>query len=175
MFTLAAGFVRTPPRPWSIRRCSAGPTPAGAASTQTAWYCTSLHVGAFTREGTFDGVAGELPRLRDLGVTAIELMPVAEFPGLRGWGYDGVSLFAPHHAYGGPDGLRRLVEAAHRIGLAVVLDVVYNHLGPDGNYLRAFSSHYFTHRHVTPWGDALNYDGQHSRGVRDYVAMNAVH
>jgi maltooligosyltrehalose trehalohydrolase len=132
-----------------------------------------LHVGTFTAAGTFDAVVAELPRLRDLGVTAIELMPVAEFPGRWNWGYDGVDLFAPSHVYGGPDGLRRLVDAAHAAGLGVILDVVYNHLGPDGNYLRAFSPHYFTDRYRTPWGDALNYDGPHSRPVRDFVCAAA--
>jgi maltooligosyltrehalose trehalohydrolase len=132
-----------------------------------------LHVGTFTAAGTFDAVIPELERLRELGVTAIELMPVAEFPGRRNWGYDGVDLCAPSHVYGGPAGLRRLVDAAHRAGLGVILDVVYNHLGPDGNYLRAFSPHYFTDRYTTPWGDALNYDGPHSRAVRDFVCTSA--
>lgn len=132
-----------------------------------------LHVGAFTAEGTFAAAIAELPRLRELGVTAIELMPVAEFPGRWNWGYDGVDLFAPSHVYGGPDGLRRLVDAAHALGLGVILDVVYNHLGPDGNYLGAFSPYYFTDRYRTPWGDAFNYDGPHSRPVRDFVCAAA--
>lgn len=134
-----------------------------------------LHTGTFTQAGTFAAIIPELPRLVELGVNALELMPVAEFPGARNWGYDGVNLFAPSHAYGGPEGLRRLVDAAHHHGLGVLLDVVYNHLGPDGNYLRAFSSHYFTDRHRTPWGDALNFDGPHSRPVRDFVLANAYH
>lgn len=134
-----------------------------------------LHTGAFTAEGTFEAIIPELARLVRLGVTAIELMPVAEFPGRWNWGYDGVGLFAPAHVYGGPDGLRRLVDAAHAAGLAVLLDVVYNHLGPDGNYLRAFSPDYFTDRHHTPWGDALNYDGAGSRGVRDFICAAACH
>jgi maltooligosyltrehalose trehalohydrolase len=132
-----------------------------------------LHTGTFTQAGTFEAIISELPRLRRLGVTAIELMPVAEFPGMRNWGYDGVSLFAPCHVYGGPEGLRRLVDAAHAAGLGVLLDVVYNHLGPDGNYLGVYSPHYFTSRHKTPWGDALNYDGPNSRPVRDFVISNA--
>jgi maltooligosyltrehalose trehalohydrolase len=131
------------------------------------------HVGAATPEGTFDALIGRLPHLRALGVTAVELMPVAEFPGERGWGYDGVDLFAPHHAYGGPEGLRRLVDAAHAEGLGVLLDVVYNHLGPDGNYLRAFSPDYFTDEFATPWGDALNYGGRNSHRVRELVLTNA--
>lgn len=134
-----------------------------------------LHTGAFTRLGTFESIIPELPRLAELGVTALELMPVAEFPGGRNWGYDGVDLFSPSHVYGGPDGLRRLVDAAHGRGIGVILDVVYNHLGPDGNYLRAFSPHYFTDRHHTPWGDALNLDDVHGRPVRDFIIANACH
>src|SRR5581483_114480 len=116
------------------------------------------HVGTFTPEGTFDAAIAQLPHLVELGVTHLELLPVAEFPGGRGWGYDGVDLFAPHHAYGGPDGLKRLVDATHAAGLGVILDVVYNHLGPDGNYLGAYGP-YFTDRYSTPWGEAVNYDG----------------
>lgn len=132
-----------------------------------------LHVGTFSPEGSFDGVAARLGYLRDLGVRAIELMPVASFPGERNWGYDGVALYAPSRAYGGPAGLQRLVDAAHAHGLGVVLDVVYNHLGPEGNYLRAFSPSYFTDRYQTPWGEAINYDGPGSRGVREFVLQNA--
>jgi maltooligosyltrehalose trehalohydrolase len=130
------------------------------------------HVGTFTPEGTFEAAIGRLPHLVDLGVTHLELMPVAEFPGERGWGYDGVDLFAPHHAYGGPDGLKLLVDAAHAAGLGVILDVVYNHLGPDGNYLGAYGP-YFTDRYQTPWGQAVNYDGAGSDEVRDFVGDNA--
>ncbi len=133
------------------------------------------HVGTATPEGTFDGLITCLDELVWLGVTAIELMPVGSFPGRRGWGYDGVCLFAPHAAYGGPDGLRRLVSAAHTRGLAVILDVVYNHFGPDGNYLRDYSRDYFTDRHHTPWGEAINMDGPHSRPVREFVIANALH
>jgi maltooligosyltrehalose trehalohydrolase len=132
-----------------------------------------LHVGTFTPEGTFAGAADRLESLARLGITAIELMPVADFPGRRNWGYDGVSLFAPAHCYGSPDELRRLVDRAHGLGLAVVLDVVYNHLGPDGNYLPAFSRHYFTDRHHTPWGSALNLDQPRSREVRRFLIENA--
>jgi len=131
------------------------------------------HVGTATPEGTFDSLIGQLPRLRDLGVSAIEPLPVAEFPGARNWGYDGVDLFAPSHVYGGPDGLMRLVDAAHQHGLGVILDVVYNHLGPDGNYLRQFSPDYFTDRYHTPWGEAINYDGTRSEWVRRFVIDNA--
>ena len=131
------------------------------------------HVGTMTPDGTFLALIGQLAELKRLGVTALELMPVAECPGRWNWGYDGVDLFAPSHNYGRPDDLRRLVDAAHRQGLGVILDVVYNHLGPDGNYLRLFSDDYFTDRHRTPWGDALNYDGPNSRFVRDFAIDNA--
>jgi maltooligosyltrehalose trehalohydrolase len=133
-----------------------------------------LHVGAFTREGTFDSVIPQLDGLRDLGVTAIELMPVAQFPGGRNWGYDGVHLFAVQDSYGGPGGLKRLVNACHHSGLAVVLDVVYNHLGPEGNYLGDFGP-YFTDRYHTPWGPAVNFDGPGSDGVRRFYIENALH
>ncbi len=134
-----------------------------------------LHVGAFTAEGTFAGAADRLESLARLGVTAIELMPVADFPGRWNWGYDGVSLFAPARCYGSPDDLRRLVDRAHALGLAVILDVVYNHLGPDGNYLPAFSRHYFTPRHHTPWGSSLNFDQPYSRDVRAFLIENAAY
>jgi maltooligosyltrehalose trehalohydrolase len=133
-----------------------------------------MHVGTFTPEGTFDAAAARLPELLALGITAIELMPVAEFPGERNWGYDGVHLYAPHHAYGGPAGLKRLVDAAHALGLGVVLDVVYNHVGPEGNYLDRFGP-YFTDIYRTPWGRAVNYDGPGSDAVRRWVHDNALH
>jgi maltooligosyltrehalose trehalohydrolase len=155
--------------------------PAGFTWTDGAWPGLTMdglviyecHTGAMTPEGTFDALIERLPDLRALGVTAIELMPVAEFPGVRGWGYDGVNLFAPHHAYGGPKGLRRLVDSAHTVGIGVILDVVYNHLGPDGNYLRPFSADYFTDEFHTPWGEALNYGGRNSQRVREWVITNA--
>jgi maltooligosyltrehalose trehalohydrolase len=124
-----------------------------------------LHVGTFTPEGTFDSAIERLAYLAELGVTHVELMPVGEFSGDRGWGYDGVDLFAPHHAYGGPAGLKRLVDACHAHGLAAVLDVVYNHFGPSGNYLPRFGP-YLTGRYRTPWGDAVNFDGRGSDEVR---------
>jgi maltooligosyltrehalose trehalohydrolase len=133
-----------------------------------------LHVGSFTPEASFDGIIPRLESLRDLGVTAIELMPVAEFPGRRNWGYDGVSLYAPQSSYGGPQGLQRLVNAAHGMGLAVILDVVYNHLGPEGNYLREFGP-YFTDRYRTLWGDGWNLDGPGSDEVRRYILDNALY
>jgi len=133
-----------------------------------------LHVGTFTPEGTFDAAIAYLAELKDLGVTAIELMPVAQFPGARNWGYDGVHPFAVQNTYGGPDGLKRLVNAAHELGLAVVMDVVYNHIGPEGNYLAEFG-HYFTDRYHTPWGKAINFDDHDSDEVRRYFIENALY
>lgn len=132
-----------------------------------------LHVGTFTPAGTFDAAQEKLAWLKHLGITVIEVMPIAEFPGRWGWGYDGVQLFAPFHHYGDHEALKRFVDAAHAIDLAVILDVVYNHLGPDGNYLRCFSEAYFTRRHKTDWGDAWNFDGEHARGARDLLIHNA--
>ncbi|HEX6513108.1 MAG TPA: alpha-amylase family glycosyl hydrolase, partial [Chloroflexota bacterium] len=116
------------------------------------------HIGTFTPKGTFDAAIGKLPYLKELGINALEIMPVAEFSGSRNWGYDGVDWFAPSRSYGGPPGLQRLVDAAHQEGLGVLLDVVYNHFGPEGNYLRQFSARYFTDKYRTPWGDAINYE-----------------
>ena len=132
-----------------------------------------LHVGAYTPEGTFEGIIPHLPDLKALGVTAVELMPIAQFPGTRNWGYDGVYPFAAQHSYGGASGLKRLVQACHRQGLAVVLDVVYNHLGPEGNYFAEFGP-YFTERYKTPWGAALNFDGPYSDEVRRFFIDNAL-
>jgi maltooligosyltrehalose trehalohydrolase len=134
-----------------------------------------LHVGTFTPEGTFDGVASRLDYLADLGVTAIELMPLADFPGRRNWGYDGVLLFAPDATYGPPDALKALVDAAHARGLMVILDVVYNHFGPEGNYLHLYAPNFFTERHATPWGAGLNFDGEGSHVVRDFFVHNALY
>lgn len=133
-----------------------------------------LHVGAYTPEGTFAALIEQLEEIKRLGVRAIELMPVADFPGRWNWGYDGVALYAPSRAYGRPEDLQRLVDTAHRVGLGVLLDVVYNHLGPDGNYLSYYSPDYFTDRHHTPWGDAINYDGDNARLVRDFVIENTI-
>jgi maltooligosyltrehalose trehalohydrolase len=132
-----------------------------------------LHVGTFTMQGTFEAIIPYLPELRALGITAVELMPIAQFPGHRNWGYDGVYPFAVQHSYGGPSGLKRLVQACHRHDLAVVLDVVYNHLGPDGNYLGDYGP-YFTERYKTPWGGALNFDGPYSDEVRRFFIDNAL-
>jgi maltooligosyltrehalose trehalohydrolase len=133
-----------------------------------------LHIGTFTQEGTFRAAITRLPDLRELGITALELMPVADFPGARNWGYDGVAPYAPARCYGRPDDLRALVDAAHRLGLAVHLDVVYNHLGPDGAYQGCFSPLYYSATHRTPWGAAINFVGPGSQPVRDYVTENAV-
>ena len=134
-----------------------------------------LHVGAFTPEGTYAAAATRLDHLVALGVTAIELMPLADFPGARNWGYDGVLPFAPDAAYGSPEDLKRLVEAAHARGLMVLLDVVYNHFGPEGNYLHVYAKPFFTERHHTPWGAALNFDGENARVVRDFFVHNALY
>ncbi len=133
-----------------------------------------LHVGTFTPEGTFDGVTGRHEALRDLGVTAIELMPVADFVGERNWGYDGVDLFAPSHVYGTPDNLRRLVDEAHRLGICVILDVVYNHFGPTGNYTGQFSDRYLSHKEGD-WGSCINLDGEGSEQVREFFIENALY
>jgi maltooligosyltrehalose trehalohydrolase len=133
-----------------------------------------LHVGTFSLEGTFEGAIPHLDYLLELGITAIELMPLAQFPGSRNWGYDGVSLFAPQNSYGGPGELKRLVSACHRLGLAVVLDVVYNHFGPEGNYLGEFGG-YFADKYHTPWGSAMNFDGPDSDRVREFFIGNALY
>ena len=157
--------------------------PAAFAWTDTHWkglnrdrlIIYELHVGTYTPEGTFAALREQLLELAHLGVTAIELMPIADFPGRWNWGYDGVSWWAPSRAYGRPDDLRSLVDEAHRLGLGVILDVVYNHFGPEGAYWRAFSPEYFTDRHATPWGDAINFDGPGSTWVREFVIQNAIH
>ncbi len=132
-----------------------------------------MHIGTFTKAGTWEAAANELPELKDLGVTVIEMMPIADFSGAFGWGYDGVALYAPTRIYGKPDDLRAFVDRAHSLGIGVILDVVYNHLGPDGNYLGAFSDSYFTDRYVTDWGSAINFDGDGSGPVRDFFVGNA--
>ena len=150
--------------------------------TDEAWRIPSLedlviyelHVGTFTPAGTFDGLADRLDYLAQLGITAIELMPVGDFPGRHNWGYDGVSMFAPARCYGTPEALRSLVNAAHVRGLAVILDVVYNHFGPDGAYAHAFSPYYFSDRHSSPWGRGINFDGPHSAEVRRFFIENAL-
>lgn len=134
-----------------------------------------LHIGTFTPEGTFAAAQARLPDLAQLGVTAIELMPLADFPGQRNWGYDGVLLFAPDAAYGTPEQLKALVDAAHGLGFMMLIDVVYNHFGPEGNYLHAYCPQFFNPAHPTPWGAAINYDGADSRTVRDFYIHNALY
>jgi len=131
-----------------------------------------MHVGTFTTEGTWRAAEAQLPALRDLGVTVVQMMPIAEFAGTFGWGYDGVQWFAPMHTYGAPDDFQHFVDTAHQLGLAVILDVVYNHLGPAGNFLPKFSPHYFSDAYANEWGDALNFDGPSSEGMRELVLAN---
>jgi maltooligosyltrehalose trehalohydrolase len=133
------------------------------------------HVGTATPEGSFAALADKLDQLRDLGITAVELMPVADFPGSRSWGYDGVLHYAPDHAYGSPDELKALVDRAHRLGIMMILDVVYNHFGPSGNHLPAYAETFFTERHQTLWGAGINFDGSASGVVRDYFVHNALY
>jgi maltooligosyltrehalose trehalohydrolase len=150
---------------WSDDGWRAGPL--------AGWVIYELHVGTFSEAGTFQSAIEHLDHLVDLGITAVELMPVNEFSGAHGWGYDGVDLYAPHHSYGEPDDLKRLIDACHERGMAVVMDVVYNHLGPAGNYLSRFGP-YFTSAYATPWGDALNFDDADSGPVREFFLDNAV-
>ncbi|MGD9934644.1 MAG: malto-oligosyltrehalose trehalohydrolase [Dehalococcoidia bacterium] len=149
-----AGWVRPPFRDLVIYEC---------------------HIGTLTDDGTFDSAVAVLPSLKEMGVTAVEVMPVAAFPGRWGWGYDGVAMFAPMAAYGGPEGMRRFVDAAHGAGLAVILDVVYNHFGPDGNYTGLYSDGYVTDGYETPWGKAINFDGVGSEGCRTFFRENLLH
>ncbi|MFI5754847.1 malto-oligosyltrehalose trehalohydrolase [Streptomyces sp. NPDC051569] len=183
-FALDGGLVLPDPR---SRRQPSGPdgtsavVDQGAYAWRTPWtgralpgaVLYELHIGTFTREGTFDAAAAQLPALAELGITHVELMPVCPFPGVHGWGYEGVSLWAVHEPYGGPEGLKRFVDAAHGLGLGVVLDVVHNHLGPAGNYLPQFGP-YFTDTHHTPWGAAVNLDAPGSDEVRAYLLGSAL-
>jgi maltooligosyltrehalose trehalohydrolase len=134
-----------------------------------------MHIGTFTRAGTWEAASRELPELADAGITVVEIMPVADFPGRFGWGYDGVDLFAPTRLYGEPDDMRRFIDRAHAVGLGVILDVVYNHLGPDGNYLKVFAEHYFTDRYKNEWGEAINFDGPDAGPVREFFTANAAY
>jgi maltooligosyltrehalose trehalohydrolase len=185
-FSLDGGPPRPDPRsrsqPEGVSGWSELVDPSGFPWTDQGWrgvplpgaVLYELHIGTFTPEGTFDAAIERLPHLVELGIDAVELLPVAEFPGERGWGYDGVDLFAPHHAYGGPDGLDRFVDACHAHGLGVVMDVVYNHLGPLENHLAEFGP-YFTDHHHTPWGDAVNFDDHGADEVRRFAVDNALH
>lgn len=134
-----------------------------------------MHIGTFAREGSWESARAEFQELSELGITLIEVMPVHEFPGRFGWGYDGVDLFAPTHLYGAPDDFRRFVDSAHAAGMGVILDVVYNHFGPDGNYLRQFSEDYFTDKHITDWGEAINFYDKNCEPVREFVTQNAAY
>ena len=157
--------------------------PAAFTWTDAAWpgvtivgqVLYEMHVGTFTPEGTWAAAAEKLPFLKDVGVTVINMMPVNEFQGRFGWGYDGVDLFAPTHLYGKPDDLRAFIDKAHGLGMGVILDVVYNHIGPDGNFLARFGADYFTEKHTTEWGEALNYDGDNAIGMRDLTVSNAAY
>ncbi|WP_176064336.1 malto-oligosyltrehalose trehalohydrolase [Anaeromyxobacter diazotrophicus] len=163
--------VHGPSQVWDARRYAWRHAFPGLPLEELAFY--ELHVGTFTPEGTLDAAAARLRDLVDLGVTCVELLPVQPFPGNRNWGYDGVSLHAVHEGYGGPEALQRFVDQAHALGLAVCLDVVYNHLGPEGNYLSVWAP-YFTDRHKSPWGDGVNYDGPDAGPVRAYVLQAAL-
>jgi maltooligosyltrehalose trehalohydrolase len=157
--------------------------PAHFAWSDSAWRGASIegqviyemHVGTFTREGTWEAARRELPELASLGITVVEIMPVADFPGRFGWGYDGVGLYAPVAIYGEPDDFRRFVDDAHRARIGVILDMVYNHVGPDGNYLSQFSEDYFSPKYKSEWGEAINYDGDNSVPVREWVTSNAAY
>ena len=183
-FRLDGGPLRPDPasrwQPDGVHRPSAVYVPpADAGSTLSARPISSavvyeLHVGTFTTDGTFDAAIDHLPQLAELGVTHVEVLPINAFNGTRGWGYDGVAWYAAHEPYGGPEGFRRFVDACHAAGMAVVLDVVYNHLGPSGNYLPEFGP-YLTDRYRTPWGDGLNLDGEDSDPVRSFIVGNALY
>ena len=186
-YRLQNGGVRPDPasrfQPEGVHGPSQVIDPAAFAWTDAHWQgrpagdrvIYELHIGAFTPEGTFRAATTKLEALRETGITVIEIMPVADFPGSRNWGYDGVCLFAPSRAYGHPDDLRRLIDRAHHLGLAVIFDVVYNHLGPEGAYVTNFNQDYFTSRHSTPWGCGVNLDGPSSAPVRRFIVENAVH
>jgi len=163
--------VHGPSQVWDPRRYAWQHAFPGLPLEELAFY--EVHVGTFTPEGTLDAAAARLEDVVELGATCVELLPVQPFPGRRNWGYDGVSLHAVHEGYGGPDALQRFVDRAHAVGLAVCLDVVYNHLGPEGNYLGVWGP-YFTHRHKSPWGDGVDYDGPESGPVRGYVLQAAL-
>ena len=169
--------------PWDVSGPSAVVNPEAFAWTDAAWLgrpwseavVYELHVGTFTSRGTFASAIERLDYLRDLGVTVLELMPLADFAGRRNWGYDGVLQFAPDSAYGAPEDLKHLVDEAHRRGLSMMIDVVYNHFGPEGNYLPAYAPQFFNPAHQTPWGSAINFDGEHARTVRDFFVHNALY
>ncbi|MDQ2919688.1 MAG: malto-oligosyltrehalose trehalohydrolase [Verrucomicrobiota bacterium] len=168
-------------QPQGPHRSSAIVDPATFQWTDARWKGISIagqiiyemHVGTFTSEGTWRAAAEQLPELADVGITVVEMMPIADFAGEFGWGYDGVDLFAPTRLYGKPDDLRAFIDRAHSLGIGVILDVVYNHFGPEGNYLRVFAEDYFTDRHENDWGDSINFDGKNSKSVREFFVTNA--
>lgn len=167
-------------QPWGPHGSSRVVNPTAFAWTDANWrgrslkgqVCYEMHVGTFTREGTWKAAAAQLEELARIGITVVEMMPIADFAGNFGWGYDGVNLFAPTHLYGSPDDLRAFIDRAHSLNLSVILDVVYNHFGPDGNYLRQFSDHYFTPKYENDWGESINFDGENSGPVREYYITN---
>src|SRR5688500_7363735 len=169
--------------PWDVTRPSAVVDPLAFEWDDDGWrgrpwneaIVYEMHVGTFTPQGTYLSAIERLDDLVDLGVTAVELMPLADFAGTRNWGYDGVLPFAPDAAYGTPEDLKRLVQAAHARGLMVLLDVVYNHFGPEGNYLSSYAPQFFNAAHQTPWGAAINFDGPSNRTVRDFFVHNALY
>ncbi len=185
-YSLDGGPVRPDPcsvwQPDGVHKLSALYNPDDYAWRDANWKSIprhrlsfyELHIGTFTPEGTFDAAIARLPQLLELGITAVEVMPVAQYPGERNWGYDGVHLFATQNTYGGPSAFQRFVDAAHDIGLAVFLDVVLNHFGPEGNYVSEFG-HYYSHRYATPWGPAFNFDDRHSDHVRRFTLESIEH
>ena len=169
--------------PWDANGASAVVDPRAFEWSDDAWrgrpwheaVVYELHIGTFTPEGTFAAAIGKLDHLAGIGITALEIMPVADFAGTRNWGYDGVLPFAPDAAYGAPEDFKRLVDEAHARGIMVLLDVVYNHFGPEGNYLKRYAPQFFNEAHQTPWGAAINFDGEHCRTVRDFFVHNALY
>jgi maltooligosyltrehalose trehalohydrolase len=170
-------------QPDDVHRASMVVDPSAFSWTDDGWIgrpweetvLSEVHVGTATPEGTYAGLSARLEQFRDWGITAIELLPLAEFPGRRNWGYDGVLPFAPDSAYGGPEDLKRLIDRAHSLGLMIFIDVVYNHFGPSGNYLHAYAGSFFTERHQTPWGAGINFDGPGGETVRDFFVQNAIY
>ena len=180
--TLAVPDPASRSNPDGVHEASAVVDPRAYAWNNSGWrgrpwseaVVYELHVGSFTQEGTFAAARRQLPALRELGITVLQIMPLAAFPGRRNWGYDGVLQFAPAACYGGPDQLKALIDAAHSLGLMVMLDVVYNHFGPEGNYLHAYCPQFFNPAHRTPWGAAINFDGESNATVRDFFVHNAL-
>jgi maltooligosyltrehalose trehalohydrolase len=144
-------------------------------TSKTGQVLYEMHIGTFTKEGTWQSAAAQLKELAELGITIIEIMPIGEFPGKFGWGYDGVDLFAPFHFYGTPTDIKTFINKAHKLNIGVILDVVYNHIGPDGNYFKEYTSYFFSNKHKTDWGEAINYDDKNSKYVRTFILENAAY